>query len=339
VLDPTANDKLSRVRGVGRYLQTLHENFSEEFTFIDKVKNVPQNALFINPFFNFFKPPLAMRRIAEKQVAVIHDMIPFKYSKQFPIGLKGWMYLLLNRPALNTYDLIITDSLASKKDIVEQLEMDEARVQVVYPTIQKAYFASEQSGDFSLPQNLQPFSYFIYVGDATWNKNIVTIAKALQSADATGVFVGKVFTQEFSQKALNNPWMAELNEFLEITKGDKRFIFPGFVSDDMLRLLYQKAIANLLISRDEGFGLSFTEAAACKTPTIAAFTSVQQEISQEAALFAPPENPKKIVEALHTLNGDRDARDELAAKAYTRSLDFRPEVFRHRFLEVLNELS
>jgi len=39
VYDPTASDFQSAVRGVGRYLQILKENFSKEFKFISNIEN------------------------------------------------------------------------------------------------------------------------------------------------------------------------------------------------------------------------------------------------------------------------------------------------------------
>lgn len=35
IYDPTSSDKLSSVRGIGRYLQILKENFANEFEFVN----------------------------------------------------------------------------------------------------------------------------------------------------------------------------------------------------------------------------------------------------------------------------------------------------------------
>ena len=338
VFDPTAADKLSRVRGIGRYLQTLHENFSDEFTFVRNTADVPQNAVFINPFFDMLKPPVISKPVALKHIAVIHDVIPQKYPTHFPIGIKGRIRMLQNKFALRTYDAVITDSEASKQDIVNILHIPEKLVYIVYPTIQKAYYYSEGSASQPLPHNLQPQSYFIYAADATWNKNIVTIAKAVQKTDVTCVFTGSVFAKQHAPEALNNPWLADLKEFLQLTGGDSRFIFPGFVSDESLMVLYRNAIANILVSRDEGFGLSYVEAAALHTPTIAARTPVQQEIAKDAALFVPPEHENALGQAITELKNNQELREDLAEKAHTRSLDFHPDIFRKRYFNVLNEL-
>ena len=133
----------ARSRGIGRYLQILRENFKDEFTFTDQpmanFNRFQPISTFINPFFNLLQPPLTMFRIAKKQVAVIHDLIPLKYPEHFPVGLKGRLNIFLNKIALRNYDVIITDSEVSKKDIVNILGLDESKVKVVYPCLPRIF--------------------------------------------------------------------------------------------------------------------------------------------------------------------------------------------------------
>lgn len=335
VFDPTAADELSRVRGIGRYLQTLHENFQTEFTFVDQVAKINPASIFINPFFNPLTPPLTMQRIAEQQIAVIHDLIPLKYPQHFPIGIRGRLFLFLNKQTFRHYNLIITDSEASKADIIRLFTLNSDRVRVVYPTTISSYFDKPQISPTE-SHNLPPFSYYIYVGDATWNKNLVTIARAIQLADVKCIFVGNVFTKKFSPSDLRNTWLLELRKFQEITKNDRRFVFPGFVNDADLRSLYGNAIGNILISRDEGFGLSYLEAATCGVPTVAASTSIQKEIAAGAASFSDPDSVEQIRDALLLLKNNREIRDRIGLAAKKRSTSFRPEIFKKNLLEAID---
>ena len=146
VYDPTVSDNLSSVRGVGRYLQILKENFSE-WIFSNNVtmKQWNKHDVFINPFFNFLQPPLTLKRLAQKQIAVIHDLIPLKYPSRFPAGIKGSIYILLNKLALKNYDLIITDSEASKTDIIQILNIKENKIRVIYPCLPRIFIESQNS--------------------------------------------------------------------------------------------------------------------------------------------------------------------------------------------------
>src|SRR3990167_4388128 len=101
VYDSTLKDKLSSVRGIGRYLQILKENFPE-WTYVNNetIKQLNNDSIFINPFFNFLQPPVRSnhgwtlhKRIAKKQIAVIHDLILLKYPSHFPAGIKGSIYI------------------------------------------------------------------------------------------------------------------------------------------------------------------------------------------------------------------------------------------------------
>jgi len=356
VYDPTASDKLSSVRGIGRYLQILKENFSDDFEFVSQIENWKlkiENSVFINPFFNFLQPPLTFRRIASKQIAVIHDLIPLKYPAHFPAGIKGSIYILLNKLVLKNYDLIITDSEASKHDIMEKLQVKSYKIKVIYPCLTKGFLNYETT-----PYSLLPTPYCIYVGDATWNKNLVNLARAIKIANVTCVFVGKVFqdrsedirferlgippkgegfhrSEKRGIERLSHPWQKELKEFYELTKDDKRFIFAGFLPDSDLIKLYQQAELNILPSRNEGFGFSYLEAAQFSCPSVLSDISVLKEISGENALFADPENPQELAEKIGEIYFNKNLRNKIGLKAKKRAEYFSSKIFKKDFLTTI----
>jgi glycosyltransferase involved in cell wall biosynthesis len=136
----------------------------------------------------------------------------------------------------------------------------------------------------------------------------------------------------------SHPWQKELKEFLTLTKDDKRFVFAGYVADDQLRELYQTARVNLLLSRDEGFGFSYLEAAQFQCPSVLADIPVLREISgSRGALFANPNNPNEIANQIGEIYFNLDKRKELGEMAYQRSKDFIPEKFKQEFLKVITQ--
>ena len=323
VYDPTASDKQSAVRGIGRYLQILKENFPE-WTFSSSLVPSPSSLfpIFINPFFNFLQPPLSLKRIAKKQIAVIHDLILLKYPSHFPAGIRGSIYILLNKLALKNYDLIITDSEASKKDIIDILRLPEGKIKVIYPCFPKSF-----SQKYPNPYSLVPSPYCIYVGDATWNKNLVNLDRAIKIADVNCVFVGKVFNP-LARERVNqstNKWMTELNEFFKLTKDDKRFIFAGFVPDSELIKLYQQATLNILPSRDEGFGFSYLEAACFSCPSLLSDIPVLHEISGGKAIFFNPNTPQDIADKIKEIYANKNLKNKIGEEAKKRSEYFSAE--------------
>lgn len=367
--DPTAADYKSKVRGVGRYVQILKENFPRwKFTSdLSAIQQFSSSTIFVNPFFNFLREPLAFRRIAKKQIAVIHDLITLKYPDSFPVGLKGKLNIFLNKLALRNYDLIVTDSEASKKDIVEILKVKGQKVKVIYPCLPKIFRQGSRlrwNDNVKIKQfnNLTiPSQFYLYVGDATWNKNLVNLAKAIKQINVTCMFVGKVFetmkksgvevagfpTARSSGRApaggkprqapiFDNGWQQELKEFFTMAKDDKRFIFAGYVRDEQLVQLYQNARCNILVSRDEGFGFSYLEAASQQCPSVLSDIPVLHEISNnQGALFANPDKPTDIANIIGELYFNQDKRNTLGIAAQRRSEFFSPDSFKSGFKKIL----
>jgi len=329
VFDPTIEDTQSKVRGIGRYLQILRENFFDEFVFSGKLptKN-QQSAVFVNPFFNFLQKPTTLKRVAKKQIAIIHDLIPLKYPHHFPVGIKGTIYITLNKLALKNYDIVITDSLASKRDIVDILGLPENKIKVVYPCLPKVFLNSKPITS----DQQSTTDYCLYVGDATWNKNLVNLAKAIKKTNITCVFVGKIFETKHS---IAHPWQRELQEFLLLTDNDRRFIFKGFIPDEELISLYQNALFNILPSRDEGFGFSYVEASNNGCPSLLADIEVLREISEGAAMFADPESIEDLQEKIGIMTSDVTLRKKIGQKAKERSSFFNQKQFKTSVEKIL----
>ena len=404
--DPIISDQQSKVRGVGRYLQILKENFPD-WIFSNKLQVESYKLqVFLNPFFNFLQKPVTLKRIAKKQIAVIHDLIPLKYPSKFPAGIRGNFNIFLNKLALKNYDLIVTDSQASKKDIIQILKIPEEKVKVIYPCLPKIFQINSPSESEGSPTSaksdkseklkisdesrilLDSSGFFLYVGDATWNKNLVNLARAIKIANVTCVFVGKIFellsspkdnkifvasqlseqvsepshldsrrrgeravprlnynfwrgmrvdlARKFSLSTFSHPWQKELKEFFQLVKDDKRFIFLGYVADEDLIRLYQQASLNILTSRDEGFGLSYLEAASQGCPSVLSDIPVFKEIASDCALFANPKNPNDLADKIIDLYFDKNRQKTLGEKAKKRSQFFSCEKFKKSFLEVID---
>jgi glycosyltransferase involved in cell wall biosynthesis len=392
--DPTSSDTKSKVRGVGRYLQILKENFPD-WTFSNKLQVTGYKLqVFINPFFNFLQKPVTLKRIAKKQIAVIHDLIPLKYPSKFPAGIRGNFNIFLNKLALKKYDLIVTDSLASKKDIIQILKIPEEKVRLIYPCLPQIFNKKlktqnskpkTKTQNFKTKKNNNKFldlscsfdicdlifeldNFCLYVGDATWNKNLVNLARAIKIANVTCVFVGKVFrinspsesegslTSAKSDKSeklkisdegrillnssglsdFTHPWQKELKEFFQLIKDDKRFIFLGYVADEDLIKLYQQASLNILPSRDEGFGFSYLEASSQGCPSVLSDIPVFKEIAKDTAFFANPENPNDIADKIIELYFNKNRQKILGEKAKKRIQFFSCEKFKKSFLEIID---
>ncbi|MCS7093553.1 MAG: glycosyltransferase family 4 protein [Patescibacteria group bacterium] len=352
VFDPTLKDKLSASRGIGRYLKILRENFPnwrfipalESFNHL-KNTSLKKKLVFLNPFLNLIHRPTFFR-MARKQIAVIHDLIPLKYSTNFPFGVKGKIYLLLNRLSFKNYDLFITDSLASKEDLVKILKIPAKKIKVIYPCLPEIFLTS-QTKSKKIPLDLQkslPENFCLYVGDITWNKNLVNLARAIKIANVTGVFVGRMFDKETIKKnrSVNHPWLREYHQFLKETDGDKRFVFLGFLEDETLVEIYKKATINILPSRDEGFGFSFIEAGIFGCPSLLSDIQVFREISQakleKSLAFFDPEDPNDLADKIIQVYFSKKNQKKLGNQAKMIAKNYSQEKFRQSFYQIIDEM-
>lgn len=332
-----ALDNLSQVRGLGRYVNGLREALSEEkkimiASALDKSVDV-----FVNPFFNPISIPqidLPLLR-CKKRIAVVHDVIPLQFPQHFPLGIKGSFYREANQFLLRTYNHIVTDSHASALSIQKHLWAPTQKISIIYPFSTLAENQTQSVVNL-LPPGVRPQEYVLYVGDVNWHKNITSIAKAAFRARKKLVCVGGAFMKTNT----DHPWLKELHDFLQIAeKCPDLIVRIGYVNDNILASLYEHATANILISREEGFGYSYIEAGRYKTPSILSEKPIFHEISdKKGALFVNPENTDALVKAIQDLSENAERRSLLGQEAYTRSLFYSKIRFQKNWVNLIMSL-
>ncbi len=336
IFDPTVKDKLSKTRGLGRYTRLLTKALPEAEV-VSSPKEAEKDSLLIFPYLDPLKAP----QLPPKQtfnIAVIHDVIKLKYEDKFPKGLKSRVFLFLNKFALNGFNFFITDAKATIKDLEKYLGIKRKKITAIHPPVDEIFFESKKPTQLS--SNL-PQKFCLYVGDATWNKNLVNLAKAIKLANITCLFVGKIWErakEKGFEKGLSHPELLPLKEFLRLAKDDKRFVFLGYVNDSILKTLYQTARANILVSFDEGFGYSPLEAGACSTPSVVSDIPVFRETLGNAALFVNPNDPYEIANNIGELYFKDELRENLGKKAKKRANEFTLKKFQKNLLEFLRAL-
>jgi glycosyltransferase involved in cell wall biosynthesis len=92
--------------------------------------------------------------------------------------------------------------------------------------------------------------------------------------------------------------------------------------DAALVTLYQRALALLVPSRNEGFGLPALEAMACGCPVVAAHAGALPEICGDAAVLLDPDQPAAWREALLALLDDPERRTGLVHAGLARARSF-----------------
>lgn len=123
---------------------------------------------------------------------------------------------------------------------------------------------------------------------------------------------------------------------------DERLVnveFPGKVSDDELRALYQTSRVLMFPSRREGFGLVAVEAAAGGLPVLGLKGTVMEELfpNGEGAALADEQSGPAIAAAVIPLLRDAALADTLGQRAQTRVREhFLEEHFANRFRDAVS---
>lgn len=312
----------SAARGVGRYVNLLKHSVPTLIS-VSSSATIPRDSVLIEPFFNLIgRVAWNLFNSSSQRITVIHDLIPLKYPDAFPLGFWGRIRATINTFLARRVPIVVTDSHVSQRDISKICHIDTKNIKVIYPYVSETLKlnASIQSPIFE-KLHIQKGSYYIYVGDVNWNKNIVTMAKAFLQTSATLVCVGKSFKTDESN--LSHPWQKELGEFLKVVRRSAQIVLAGHVSDADLAQLYKHAYYNVLLSRDEGFGFSYVEAGVLGTPSLLASTPIFHEIAQgKGCVYVNPQSSEEIAKVINTLQKGAKERDEKGVEAAARAQTF-----------------
>src|SRR2546427_1903054 len=99
----------------------------------------------------------------------------------------------------------------------------------------------------------------------------------------------------------------------------KRKMWRGFSPYHDLVSLYQGALATVLPSRYEGFGLPALESMSCGVPAVVDDRTALTEVVGDSGVLVDGDNPRDVARGIKRLFQDPPYRAELAARARVRA--------------------
>jgi len=313
-------------RGIGTYTRLLVENLEKlpQLNVQKSTLEIPPEFkpdLVHYPYFDLFFSTLPLTH-STKFVVTIHDVIPLKFSDHYDPGVRGSVKFLKQKFALSKVGAIITDSEASKKDIVEHLSISEEKIHVVYLAAnQELQATSEKEINRARRKYKLPKNYLLYVGDINYNKNVPQLIKALKylPPEIKLVCLGRNF------KPQEIPEWQWIETQLALSNVEKRVKFVTDLGSDALSdlsAIYSGAICYVQPSLYEGFGLPVLEALQCKTPVVCADNSSLLEVGGEVVIFTDIEG-KDIARGIEeVLNWSKSKRVEKIRAGFKWSQTF-----------------
>lgn len=224
-------------------------------------------------------------------VVTIHDLIHLHQPMRNPLAPLYARAML--RRAVKSARCVLTVSDAVKRELETELG---AREVIVTPN----------GVDPVEPRTDVDGTTFLYVGNDKPHKNVEALVAAFALARAgrsglTLTLVGAPFERFRSVEGI---------------------VVPGFVSDGELARLYRSALALVMPSREEGFGLPAAEAMAHGTPVITSTAAALIEITGDAAMHVDANDARALAAAMLRIADDGELRAALGAKGVERARFF-----------------
>lgn len=216
-------------------------------------------------------------------VVTIHDLIHLHQPMRNPLApLYARMMI---RRAVKRARCVLTVTNAVKAQLQNELG---AKNVIVTPNGVEPVQPGGEHSDF-----------FLYAGNDKPHKNVDALVAALADVpDARLVLAGAPFDR---------------------FRGHERIDVRGFVTDDELSSLYRNAIALVMPSLEEGFGLPALEAMAHGTAAITSRDAALMEVTGDAALHADAREARSLAEAMTRVARDGELRARLGANGIARA--------------------
>jgi glycosyltransferase involved in cell wall biosynthesis len=281
---------------------------------------VPQ----ISPFF--INPQV-------KKVLTVHDLIPLIFHKNLPYFYKLWiptLKLIKNRP-----DCIITDSMNTRNDLINYLNIPEDKIKVIplAPNSDFKFMSNKSTINDEIKVKYNISSPFIlYVGTVEQRKNIFLLIKSFYKLLKKG--------NQYKLVLIGIPGhgFKEISKTVKLLGISKNVIFLGYVPHDDLIKFYNAADLFVFPSLYEGFGLPPLEAMACGSPVIASNTSSLPEVIGDAGVLLAPDDEDGFTENMYQILTNEDMKTEMRKRSLKRAKMFSWEKTANKTWEVYEEV-
>lgn len=282
---------------------------------------------------------LPLRAKGARNIYTIHDLVPLRLPYT-TLDNKRQTYRMLRKIAAEA-DHIVTVSENSKRDIIQLLGVEEARVTNTYQAVEYPRELTERPDDLIAEQlrgayGLDLQDYLLFYGALEPKKNVRRLIDAylLSAVDLPLVITGSLGWDNETEAKMIEELLAEGQ-----AQSRGRIYHFEFVSVPMLVTLIRGARAVLFPSLYEGFGLPVLEAMVLGTPVVTSRASSLPEIAGDAALYVDPYDIDDIAEAIKTITADDGLRTELSQRGRAQAELFSVARYRERIAALYERLA
>lgn len=259
--------------------------------------------------------------LKRNQMVTIHDASVFPAGDTYSFAFRTWYRILY--PGLGKISRrIITVSEFSKHELMQFAGISPKKIVVI--TNGKEHIRdikADMSIYEQIPENGKPF--ILAVSSMSQNKNFKTFMTAIElldNRDFNIVIAGGTNPKVFSRQNIELP---------------QSIHYLGYVSDEALKALYEKATAFIYPSTYEGFGLPPVEAMACGCPVIVSSIAPLREVCGDSVLYCNPYDPQDIANKMCKIIRDEKLRQNLIEKGHKKVKQYCWSKTAYRYLEII----
>lgn len=258
-------------------------------------------------------------------VVTIHDAIADRFPElTLPTRQARLFWRLKMSLAIAQADLVLTVSDFAAEEIKRVLGVNPSRIRVALEAPADAYRhrpSPQEVSDAAIRYHLPAGArWFVYVGGFNPHKHVDVLVRAVAT-------LGRELGPQAPHLVLVGPTSSDvfhsdqgrIQQVIRDEGIEDRVHWPGFVPDEQLRLIHASALALVLPSECEGFGLPAVEAAACGTAVIATTESPLPQLLAGGGLFVAPRDAGALVAALRTMATDEPGREAMGRQARVRA--------------------
>jgi glycosyltransferase involved in cell wall biosynthesis len=255
-------------------------------------------------------------------VVTIHDLTTLLVP-EYRRGAKARLYNALVSASARGANQIITDSLASKGEILEHLGLEEERVTAVYLAAGPQYTPKENSlVDMAVLRKYDlPDFYILYLGGYEIHKNVTTLLLAW-------TYVSQALGTEYplvlaGKKPVGGTAVfPDYDSYIQKLRLEEYVRWVGYVDEEDKPVLYRNAETFVFPSRREGFGLPVLEAMACGTPVVTSDATSLLEVVGDAAFAVDPDDERGMAGAIIATIVQENLAAELRQKGEKQAATF-----------------
>ncbi len=261
-------------------------------------------------------------------ITTVHDVHWRRFPETFPTKDRWLMELFLPLTFCRVAT-VITDSQASRDDLVQFFRLPPKKVRVIYLAAEERFFERLPDGERQaiLSRYGLQEGYVLFVGVLQPRKNLGRLLGAYAMLMGRGARDGGREGEKTTLPPLaivgKLGWQVRaLQRVVDELQLSEWVRFVGYVPDDDLPALYQGATAFAHPSLWEGFGLPVLEAMASGVPVLTSATSSLREIAEGAAMLVDPTSVESIADGLWQLLTNEGLREGLMQKGLKRAQQF-----------------